>query len=60
MSDDLGAANRHWTFSCNQCGFVSQEDSEVEALNAADYHADYGPGHFDFTITDPEGVEQYP
>lgn len=51
---------RHWTFVCNECGFTSHEDTEPEALDAVDAHADYGPGHFDFRITDPDGVEQYP
>ena len=49
-----------WTFDCQECSFTSEEDSEIEALNAADAHADYGPGHFNFEIRDPEGVARYP
>lgn len=63
MTDNLDgdtAAVGHWTFECQKCDFTSEEDTEVEALNAVDAHADYGPGHFDFIITDPNGVEQYP
>ncbi|MFD2655323.1 hypothetical protein ACFSUP_04310 [Gracilibacillus thailandensis] len=56
--EETGA--NQWTFECQKCDFVSHEGSEVEALNAVDAHADYGSGHFDFEITDPEGVTQYP
>lgn len=49
-----------WTFVCDICGFTSEEASEVEALNSVDKHCDYGPGHFDFTITGPDGEVQYP
>lgn len=52
--------NGQWTFDCNKCSFSSDEDTEVEALDAANKHLEYGPGHWDFTVTDPEGVEQYP
>lgn len=60
MGDQSSRRVAQWTFDCQKCSFVSHEDSEVEALNAADKHADYGPGHFDFEITDPEGEVRYP
>lgn len=50
-----GRVSRKWVFDCQKCSFTSTEDSEVGALNAADYHADYGPGHFDFEIRNPDG-----
>lgn len=50
-----GRVSRKWVFDCNMCSFKSEEDSEVEALNAASKHADYGPGHFDFEIRSPDG-----
>ncbi len=55
----MSGTNR-WTFDCQLCSFTAEEDSEVEALNAADAHCDYGPGHFDFEITNPEGEVKYP
>lgn len=55
-----GGSDHQWLFDCNVCSFTSAEDSEVEALNAADKHCDYGPGHFDFEIRNPDGEAVYP
>lgn len=49
-----------WTFDCQKCSFVSHESSENAALSAADKHADYGPGHFNFEIRAPDGEVVYP
>lgn len=58
VTSDAGTSQ--WVFDCQKCSFESREDTEVEALNAADYHADYGPGHFEFEIRNPEGEVKYP
>lgn len=62
-SDDgaeLAEGASHWLFDCQECSFTSVEDSEPEALEAADAHCDYGPGHFDFEILSPDGEVVYP
>lgn len=62
MSDhaESVSGDQHWTFDCQKCDFSTEEDSEADALAAVDKHADYGPGHFDFEITDPSGEVRYP
>lgn len=58
---DTERANERWTFECEAdlCNAYREVDTEVEALDACSSHAD-NTGHFDFTITDPEGEVQYP
>lgn len=60
LTEEEIGANGNFTFICNECrNEVRQCDSEVAALNAATQHDEYGPGHFDYTITDPDGEVIY-
>jgi len=56
MSSQQG---NQWTFECQTCGFTLEESTEAEALDAARNH-DVHAGHWNFEITDPEGVAKYP
>lgn len=60
MSDTKTESNGKWTFDCNKCDFRRDYDFEADALNAAAHHSDYGAGHWDFEITDPDGEVEYP
>lgn len=53
---DSSDSDEKWTFDCKKCSETRHFDTEVEALNAADDHLEYGlGGHFSFRIISPDG-----